>query len=125
MYHDEFAKRPVRRESSFGENALPTMALEVGGGLWMVLAASLNQTISSLLFQIGGLLPLVACSCSIFAHRCSESLSQLARTIQTFERSPLPIPHLSFPSSSASKPRRTRVRAESARAGFDHSSRLG
>ena len=123
MYHDEFEKRPVRPES-FGENALPAVALEVGGGLSMVLTASLNQTISSLLLQFGGLLPLIACSVTIFAHRCSRSLERLARRSQAAPRSPVPIPHLSL-ANSVSGRRRGRVPSESARAGFDHSGRLG
>jgi hypothetical protein len=122
MYHDEFVKRPVKRES-FGEDALPAVVLEVGGGLWMALAASLNQTAIAVLFQLGGLLPLVACSGKIFAHRCSDALARLGRPFQVTPTLPVPIPHFGL----AAGPVRARrdLRAESARAGFDHSGRLG
>jgi len=56
----------------------PPSPWEVGGGLSLGFAASLNQPISLLLFYLGGLLPLVACSLSIAAHRVSELLTCFA-----------------------------------------------
>ena len=119
MYHDEFGRRPARPES-FGEDALPASVLEVGGGLWMVLAASLNQTLSALLLQLGGLLPLLACSGTILAHRCSEALDGLARKASMAAPS-VPVPHVGLAVGRARRP----IRAESARVGFDRSGRLG
>lgn len=124
MYHDEFGPRPARRES-FGEKALPTAAMEIGGGLWMALLVSLNHSISALVFQLGGMLPLFACSLTMLAHRTSEALARLSATGQVRPRLPVPIHHLGLRTPPVGVGRRRFARAESPRAGFDHSGRLG
>ena len=52
----------------------PLRTLEVGGGLSLGLAASLDQPSSLLLLSLGGLLPFVAFSLSIAAHRARQWL---------------------------------------------------
>ena len=94
MYHDEFARKPAKPRSQ-GEDLLPSLPLEVGGGLSLGLAASLNQPISILLFYLGGLLPLVTCSLAIAAHRASELLARLAPGLRTKRHPTLPGPHFS------------------------------
>jgi hypothetical protein len=93
MYHDEFARKPAKPRPH-GEVALSSLPLEVGGGLSLGLAASLNQPISMLLFYLGGLLPLVTCSIAIAAHRVSEFLIGLAPSLKTRRPSAIPIPHI-------------------------------
>ena len=94
MYHDEFTRTPAKRPGSFGDDALPSVALEVGGGLSLGLAASLNQPVSMLLFFVGGLLPMLTCCASIVAHRCSEALAALTPIFRARRPSAVPIPHL-------------------------------
>ena len=77
MDHDEFAKRPTRTRSNEDVD-VPAFPLELGGGLSLSLAASLNPSISSLLLGLGGLLPLVTTSLGIARHRAAEFLHTLA-----------------------------------------------
>ena len=68
MYHDEFAKvRPVRfaRVEAEDAGAKPSLAVLVGGGVSMGLAVSLSQSLSLVVLNFGGLLPLVADSIAI------------------------------------------------------------
>jgi hypothetical protein len=101
MYHDEFARKPVKpvKSTPYGEDALPSLPLEVGGGLSLGLAASLNLPISMLLFYLGGLLPLVTCCLAIAAQRVSDFLVGLAPGLETRRPSAVPVPHI-FGSSS-------------------------
>jgi hypothetical protein len=94
MYHDEFTRTPARKVETYGNDALPSVALEVGGGLSLGLAASLNQPASMLLLYVGGLLPLLACCTSIVAHRCSEVMATLAPLFRAGRPSAVPMPHL-------------------------------
>jgi len=117
MYHDEFARRAVKptKPLPYGEDALPSLPLEVGGGLSLGLAASLNQPISMLLFYLGGLLPLVTCCLAIAAHRVSEFLAGLAPSLGSKTHSAIPVPHLSVASGPAALRLHRRDRMKSAR----------
>ena len=116
MYHDEFTRTPARKADPYGDDALPSVALEVGGGLSLGLAASLNQPVSMLLFFVGGLLPMLTCCASIVAHRCSEVVAALAPLFKPGRPSTVPIPHL----FAASRPARRLQGAGSTRgASFD------
>jgi hypothetical protein len=112
MYHDEFMRKPVRpiRRPEEPPASLP---LEVGGGLSLGLAASLNQPLSMVLFQLGGLLPLVACSLEIAAHRASVFLARLAPSLQASRPSAIPVPHLSTASGFSAIRRHRQERARS------------
>ncbi len=88
MYHDEFAKQPAKPNLK-GEPLLPGRALEVGGGLSLGLAASLNQPLAMTLYYLGGLLPLVACSLSI----AGQWLASLAAKPQAIRLLAVPVPH--------------------------------
>jgi hypothetical protein len=93
MYHDEFARMPARSPRTDGQDLPPGVAMEVGGGLSLGLAASLNQPLATVLFYLGGLLPLVTCSLSIAAHRASELLALLSASPEAPRPSALPHPH--------------------------------
>jgi hypothetical protein len=111
MYHDEFARKPAKPRPIV-EDTLPRLPLEVGGGLSLGLAVSLNQPISMLLFYLGGLLPLVTCSIAIAAHRVSEFLASLAPSLETRRPSAVPVPHIlgsSSPMAGSRLPLRTRA----------------
>jgi hypothetical protein len=112
MYHDEFARKPSN-PGPVGENAMPSLPLEVGGGLSIGLAMSLNQPISMLLLYLGGLLPLVTCSLTIAAHRVAEVLAALAPRLETRRRAAVPAPHLAVATipMAVARFRRQRVRS--------------
>ena len=94
MYHDEFAKRPARiRRDADALVDMPSLPIEVGGGLSLGLAASLNPSISNLLLGLGGLLPLVLASFAIALHRASEFLGGLAPLAKVIGKSNPPVPH--------------------------------
>jgi hypothetical protein len=114
MYHDEFARKPVRPMQR-PEVPLSSLPFEVGGGLSLGLAVSLNQPISMALFYLGGLLPLVACSIEIAARRASEFLLRLAPSLETCRPSAVPVPHLPGISSPVAGSRFRHERARSAR----------
>jgi hypothetical protein len=96
MYHDEFAKKSARPRPKVEEPG-SSLPMEVGGGLSLGLAASLNPPISILVFYLGGLLPLVACSAEIAARRVAESLSSLIRSLPGRRPAALPVTHLTGP----------------------------
>ena len=116
MYHDEFASKPAK-PVPFGEDALPAITLEVGGGLSLGLAASLNQPLSTLLYLVGGLLPLLTCCFAIAAHRCAEVLERLSPLFEAGRRPsvPVPIPHLFASRASMAGRHRVHPKARSAR----------
>jgi hypothetical protein len=125
MYHDEFASKPAWVEPT-GDVPAPGFALEFGGGLSLGLAASLNQPISTILFYLGGLLPLVVSCLAIAAYRCSELLARLAPLAESSGRRALPSPYLAtIPSDAVVGPYRRRFRANSARSMLNTSDRMG
>jgi hypothetical protein len=117
MYHDEFARKPEKpvKPLPYGEDALPRLPLEVGGGLSLGLAASLNQPISMLVFYLGGLLPLVTCCLAIAAHRVSDFLAGLAPSLEARRPSAVPVPHMFGSSSLMGAARLRHQRARSGR----------
>ncbi len=83
MYHDEFAAKSVRRDPAAGaEDRLTGLALEVGGGVTLAMAASLlARPFLPALYDIAGMLPLAATSATILARRCVGRLEQVARRV--------------------------------------------
>jgi hypothetical protein len=120
MYHDEFEMEPARRPSAV-EEKLAGLAFEVGGGVTLGLLASFDRHASSALFLLGGLLPLVACSLGILAHRVAEILGRPARPAEVDPSRRLAIPG---PMLALRGPRNALARPALARAGFDRSRRL-
>jgi hypothetical protein len=114
VYHDEFSRKPAKARS-FADDAIPLLALEVGGGLSLGLAASLNQPISTLLYFLGGVLPLVTCCVSIAAHRLSETLTGLTPPANAGRISAVPVPHILTSTARVGGLHRHRSRAGSAR----------
>jgi hypothetical protein len=92
MYYDEFARRPARPIST-GEKILPSLVMEVGGGLSLALAASLNRPISLMVFDLGGLLPMVACCLSIAGRNAVTMVASLAPKPLPIRSPALPAPH--------------------------------
>ncbi len=115
MYHDEFKRKPALRLDRI-EDRVGGLAFELGGGLSLSLMASLDGPASSAIFPLGGLLPMVACSIGILAHRCSEALAELTRGVRGDRPSPM---------MALRGPRFLQARPGMVRAGFDHSRRLG
>jgi hypothetical protein len=111
MYHDEFAKKPAQPKPA-GDDLLPSLPLEICGGLSLGFAASLNQPVSMVLFYLGGLLPLVTCSVAIAAQRALEFMTRLVSGPGTRHQSVMPIPHFAAASGPMA---RARVRHQSAR----------
>ena len=93
MYHDEFARRPVDRTPKW-DDFLPDLAMQVGGGLSLALAASLNRSASMALFTVGGQLPIIAWSLSMTVAQAVASLSGLASKVGSEPPSALPAPHM-------------------------------
>ena len=114
MYHDEFMRQPAKFSSHTRESR-PSLPFEVGGGVSLGLAASLNQPISMVLFYLGGLLPLFACSVEIATHQVVEFLRSLAPSSKTTQSSPIPMPHLSTSFARKAGATRTQQRARASR----------
>ena len=114
MYHDEFRK-PVARSRTDRGAAGPSLSLEVGGGLSLGLAASLDQPIAMALFYLGGVLPLVTCCLSIAAGRAAEFLTGLAPRLEIPRLSAIPTPHLAASSGRVAAPHRRREGARTGR----------
>lgn len=93
MSYHEPVKNSAHERSSH-DSAVPAVALEMGGGLSLGLAISLNPPISMLLFSLGGLIPLLFSSCEITTHRCFEIVRQFNRASETIDRLAPPMPDL-------------------------------
>ena len=125
MYHDEFAKKPERSEST-DQNPLPTLAMAVGGGLWLSLMISLNQPILTLLFFLGGLLPLLASCLNIAWYRCSRFVTGPTSQARSWPRPNLTLPQLTTtPATSPNGPYRRYFRTESIEARHEAPRRIG
>ena len=121
MYHDEFARKPVRSPVAVVEDALATLALEMGGGLSITLVASMAQPVLGWIYMIGGLLPLVVCSTGIFIHRCTEILANLGVSSGVQRPTIVPVPHFGRVPVGSRRMAGPLFQRETVRAGFDRS----
>jgi hypothetical protein len=95
MYHDEFAKvRSVRfpRVEAEDNGAKPSLEILVAGGVSMGLLVSLSQSLSLVVFQLGGLLPLVADSIAIALGRTRAWFDALDLGRSTHPARPMALP---------------------------------
>jgi len=122
MYHDEFARNPVRIEPP-PQSPLPGLALEVGGGLWLGLLASLNPPILTALFFLGGLLPLIASCITIGLYRSFEALDRLANSARSGSWLPGSVGCQARSSASLLGLYHPHIEAKPTRVSSDHASR--